>query len=80
MNKAVTKIKNLLKSTGTINGGGLACIGISASGFVNGRTAEKYALFPGEEVYMEITNLNTLRVTGVSIGADENSVVTFQAS
>ena len=34
----------------------------------------------GEEVFMEITNLNTLRVTGVSIGADENSVITFQAS
>tara|TARA_R100001079_G_scaffold104516_1_gene71182 strand:+ start:389 stop:1105 length:717 start_codon:yes stop_codon:yes gene_type:complete len=76
---AGVKIKNMLK-TAELAGGGILGIGASAAGFAHGTTAAKYLLYPGEEVFLEVSNINTIRATSITMDGDGNAIMSFQAS
>lgn len=52
-------------------GGGLLCVGASGSHFTAGCSLG-YLLSPGEEVFLEIKNINTILATSVNFGSDED--------
>ena len=76
---AGVKIKNMLKTT-ELAGGAVLGIGASAAGFAHGTTAAKYLLYPGEEVFLEVSNINTIRATSITMDGDGNAIMSFQAS
>ena len=76
---AGVKIKNMLKTT-EFEGGAVLGIGASAAGFAHGTSAGKYLLYPGEEVFLEVSNINTIRATSITIDGDGNAIMSFQAS
>ncbi len=76
---AGVKIKNMLK-TAELAGGAVLGLGASAAGFAHGTTAGKYLLYPGEEVFLEVSNINTIRATSITIDGDGNAIMSFQAS
>ena len=78
------KIKNLLKST-SISGGALLAVGFTGaatdgSNFVEGTTADKFILYPGEEMFIEVTDLHKINTTAVALNNDTNAIATFTAS
>ena len=72
--KSGVKIKNYFSGLEGLTpgnsgpGGGLLCLG--ATGSLVAGSSTGYLLSPGEEVFLEINNINTIVATSVNFGAD----------
>lgn len=70
------KIKNF---AGFTSAGG-AVLAVGRSGLAAGTSAAAFVMQVGEEIFIEIDNINKLRFTAIEESGDSTSVFTYQAS
>ena len=70
------KIKNFAGFT--TQGGAILTVG--QNGLVAGATTGAFVMQVGEEIFIEIDNINKLRFSAIAESGDTNSVFTYQAS